>query len=274
MLCLGHFCEIHGPTSVLVTQALYPSQAIEEIPSGVIPDPKPSENGSSSGNDRISNGFSKIYDGNNLLSSGSHCASCILTFPRSQTGENMGPVTSMRTIKDEPSGDKIVYLSIQTPTDQERYTIIRQSCLKILSSEHTFNDSMPVVISDPGQGTSLGIVFKVHDDMSRGHFRKYVFICHCDNEQMLMSSFMLITGHLNVLKTYIQQRASKEYEREESIRKASAGSDWFIRAGRESKKNPPRGLTSILKDDQFFGQLHSQFTYLLSSLNKKYRFSH
>lgn len=266
MLCLGHFCEIHGPTSILVTQALSPNQAIEEIPSGKLPDKnntKESDNSES---------FSSVYESDEI-SSNSHCASCILVFPRPQNGDSQGPVTSMRTIKKEPSFDNVIYLSTQYPSDTERYAVIRQSCLKILSSENTFNDSTPVVISDPRLGTSLGIVFKVHDDMSRGHFRKFVFICHCSNEQMLMSSFMLITNHLNNIKSYIQQRAAKEYEKEDAIRKASGVSEWLLRNKRENKQNPPRGLTSILKDDQFYGELHSQFTYLLSLLNKKYRFS-
>lgn len=246
MLCLGHFCELHGPTSILVTQALFPKQATEEVPSSL-----PSAAGTDA----------------------SLCASCRLAFPTLPQTPT-GPVTSMRTVKNEPQLSTVVYLTTQFPADSERYAMIRQSCLKILSSEHTFNDSTPIVISDPRQGTALGLVFKVPDDMSRGHLRQYALICHCDNEQLLMSSWQLIKTHLNMMKTSIQQRAAKEYEKDESSRRSSSGGiDLHLRTRRESKQHPPRSLTSILKNDQLYGEIHSQFSYLLSLLNRNYRFS-
>ncbi|VVT58995.1 uncharacterized protein SAPINGB_P006488 [Magnusiomyces paraingens] len=181
----------------------------------------------------------------------------------------------MRTQKYEPQlGSNVVYLTTQYPSDPERYAMIRQACLKILSSENTFNDFTPISISDSRQGTALGIVFKVPDDMSRGHLRQYALICHCDDEQLLMGSWKLIAAHLNLIKTSIQQRAAKEYEKEETLRRTSSGGlDQYLRTRRESKQHPPRSLTSVLKDDQFYGELHSQFAYVLSLLNKKYRFS-
>lgn len=174
MLCLGHFCEIHGPTSILVTQALYPSQAMEEIPSNIT---NTSKLDSDSSNTVTDNAFSSVYEPESLTSSSSHCASCRLVFPQAQPNGSTDLVTSMRTIKTEPSFNSVVYLSIQYPSDPERYAVIRHSCLKILSSETTFNDYTPVVVSDPHQGTSLGIVLR------------YTMICLVDiSENMPLSA--------------------------------------------------------------------------------------
>lgn len=201
----------------------------------------------------------------------------------------------------------MAYLSTQYPGgDPRRGMAIRQACLQMLSSEHTFNDSTPLMISDPGPlGAAMGLVFKVHDESSRGHVRKYALICVCDHEQLLMGSWNLVKTVLTSIKTSIQRRAAaapdfypstthdstnstnhhhntnnqhhhnnNHTQHSQSINSSSTAAtttpDRFLR--KRDSRAPPKSLTVILKDDRFFGEIHAKFTYLLSKLNKRYMF--
>lgn len=240
------------------------------------------------------------------------CNSCRLTFPN-QVPSN---TTCMRTLKVEPclpsaassssatggggcSTMPVAYLSTQYPADPRRFMAIHQACLQMLSSEHTFNDSTPLMISDPGLGAAMGLVFKVHDESSRGHVRKYALICLCDHEQLLMGAWNLVVASLTSIKTSIQKRAAapdgefgyakaphqqqqqQPPQQQQQQQQPSYGipsvsnispstPDRFLR--KRDSRVPPKSLTVILKDDRFFGEIHAKFTYLLSMLNKRYMF--
>lgn len=234
---MSHFCEIHGPTSILVTQALTPSQAESQIP----------------------HGSSSDFNHKQQL-----CNSCRLTFPN-QVPSN---TTCMRTVKVEPHGSTVAYLSTQYPGDPRRFMAIRQACLQMLSSEHTFNDATPLMVADPGLGgAAMGLVFKVRDESSRGHVRKYALVCVCDHEQMLMGAWSMVVSSLSAIKTSIQRRAAAA---DDSCGVPSTPDNRFLR--RRDSRVPPKSLTVILKDDCFFGEIHAKFTYLLSMLNKRFMF--
>lgn len=441
MLCLSHFCEIHGPTSIMVTQSLPEDLALEHIPNGNLRKQQPTSTVSShslratqslanmnqsykrglSNARPLSNSFQKpptsenygsrdsqhadyskmqpaadknprqranhhmktyesvsrssssstfrsgVYNNNSyqnqfsdfqqtsspsthsdqthnknpLLMSGrpaasssksdSLCLSCRLTFPiikvnnngqqnsntEGKSDEKNAIVTSMRTRKKEPGLGNVVYLSTQFPQDADKFSILRKVCLKMLSSEKS-NDSAPIMISDPAQlSSSIGLVFKVRDAKARGLFRTYAFICHCDNENLLMHNWVLITRHLIYLKHTIQAQAERAYELDNFKRNQrndieTEAASRFFRQGDSSNStisgasaiaslasrlaseqhnmnfrtdyntagggmyhvkkqlHSPRSLTSITKNDNFFGELHGQFTYILSLLSKKY----
>lgn len=232
--------------------------------------------------------------------------------PAKQTNENSNDksaiVTSMRTIKNEPGQGPTVYLSTQYPQDADTYSTLRRECLKILSSETSFNDSTPIMVSDPGfQSHAIGLAFKVFDERARGYYRKYAFICHCDTERLLMQNWRIITRHLIYLKGYIQRQALQAHELEKmkqtqqndgdttnnnsNVSGASIIESLFSKLATEQQNmgfrlehgmasgvtyfgrpqsHIPRSLTSITKNDNFYGELHSQFTYILSTLNRKY----
>lgn len=226
MLCFGHFCEIHGPTSILCTQS---------IPSKV-----------------FKNELPNINSNNNNSNA---CQSCQLMLPKNPD-TNKSP-TYLRTVKNNN-----YYISTKYPSSQNRFLAVRQACLHSLSSEHLFNDSTPMMYSDSKIGTAIILVFNVEDNSSRGHIRKYCIICLGENEIKLAYSWDTIVPQLKELAKSIKLRASKVNNNDQEY----LNNERFLRI--RDVKQTTKSLTTILKDDKIFIEIHSKFTKILNLLEK------
>ncbi|CAN6672766.1 protein Lst7p [Trichomonascus vanleenenianus] len=217
MMCFAHFCEVHGPTSVLTTQALSSATTVaSEIPIGC---------------------------------QHQTCQSCELVFP-----SDVRAAQCIRTSGD----DGTVYLSSQYPATDARFKAIRQSCLRTLSSEYTFNERTPMMFSDPQIGTAIVLVFHVDDGSSRGHVRKYAIICLGENETQLVKTWDVVVPQMEQLASSIRLRALLESDKENAKK---TGHERFLR-NRDAKQQP-KSLATILKDDRVFVEIHARFTKML-----------
>jgi hypothetical protein len=238
MLCLGHFCEVHGPTSIMCTQALTSSCARAEI-------------------DAMSNVSGASSSSSPSRHVSTTCQSCEFLIPKSAA---MG--TSPSCIKSGIAND-LVAVSSHYPAAQSRYTALRQICLRMLSSEHTFSDSTPMMFSDNTIGTAIVVVFAVSDEVSRGHVRRYGIACVCENETALVRAWHNVAPQLVQIAKSIQRRATHQSSKQVA---SFTGPERYLRM--RDVQQPSRSLASILNDDHIFIEIHMRFSKILSGLGQ------
>lgn len=201
-LCFTHFCDLHGPTSILCCQ-----KAEETTPN-----------------------------------EGSTCPNCQLILPnnasmlRSTVGDN-------------------TFVSSQCAVNEDDYAKVRKACLKLLSSETTFSDT-PLMFGD-SSGATVGYVFKVNDNESRGGIRKYGFLC-LGEEKQLMDKWIVITERFESMGAWIKTCVENHQQLKDK-------SDWADSFRREAFTKP-KNLVSMTCDDEFYVKLHAGMSDLLSKL--------
>uniref|UniRef100_A0A060TCL5 ARAD1D43604p n=1 Tax=Blastobotrys adeninivorans TaxID=409370 RepID=A0A060TCL5_BLAAD len=224
MLLFAHFCEVHGPSCVLCCQSV----------SSMMP---ASEYGS--------------------MSRTGTCASCQLIFPKDIAG------SAPRFLRTSSEDKSSMYVSTQYPKSQQRFTAVRQACLRALSSEHTFNDHTPMMFSDGGIGTAIVLSFRVSDGSSRGQVRRYALIFLGQDEAQVASYWNTVVPHMEELARSIKLRALIESDKEDSKR---YGNERFLRI-RDSHQSS-KSLVTILKDDKLFVEIHAKFSRVLAILDR------
>lgn len=186
---------------------------------------------------------------------GATCASCRLVLPQS------GP-QAMRTAY--PGGDDVVFVSSQYPANQERFSAVRQTCLRMLSTEHVFNSHTPMIFADPAIGAALVLVFKVGDTNSRGQVRRYGVACLAESETLLVRAYPVIAPQLESIVKQLETRSAAAEENE--LLDSATVPDRFLR--RRDRQVAARGLTQILNDDEVFVQIHAVFANVLAKIAK------
>jgi hypothetical protein len=183
--------------------------------------------------------------------------------------------------------------------------VLKQAYLQLLSSEHTFNDSTPIMVSSSGSsnGSStgfayMGLVFKIRDDSSRGHVRKYALIALAEKDQELMRDWTFLVNHFNRIRTWMVKSPETAAARNASAAAGigNSGGDsatgaafttslasdhaataayasppsLFLRNKRDASSTQSQTLPELLKNAAFFQELHGKFTAILVTLDKKY----
>ncbi|CDK28247.1 unnamed protein product [Kuraishia capsulata CBS 1993] len=179
MVCLAHFCEIHGPSVVMCTQSTALDRA-EEIAAAP---PTASQ----------------------------LCSSCRLIIPKSE-GDLEEP-SSIRTVEAGRC-----YTSSQYPSSQPKYSALRQIVMKSLSVEMTYDSSAPIMFGDQAIGYSVVMTFKVRDSLARGSERKYALMVIGEQEGEVIHSWDLIVGNIQEIIVYVRDRlATVESDRNDEV---------------------------------------------------------
>jgi hypothetical protein len=168
-ICLAHFCDKHGPRSLLCTQS---------IPGGNF-------------DDFIAADFSKE----------SYCKSCLLLLPKRLSEEK---VTTIKTSDDTQSRH---YITSQYST--VKYRVLNSIVRKILSEESTVYDSRPMYFGEGARGYSLTQSFKIRDLEARGSERRFSFIVNCDEEEKIIENWDLITGKITLMINYLKESRNR-----------------------------------------------------------------
>ncbi|KAG6122394.1 hypothetical protein E4U14_007218 [Claviceps sp. LM454 group G7] len=132
------------------------------------------------------------------------------------------------------------YTSSHEPLQPDSFTLLRASCLRALSFEHTARppsswnlnsspqlDSFvttqspgcavtggPIFFGDAKAGYTTGYLFRIPDLHARGHKRLYAFLAlSTHKERVAMKTFSLFIQAFEVLASWIQQLAEAEAER-------------------------------------------------------------
>lgn len=285
-LCLAHFCEIHGPTSIVVTQALAKPATANTTSGGSAPTAITGNNNNNNKNSK-NTGIDDLY-----------CDSCRFKLPYQDED-----TASLRT----RTKHGVTYFSMQTPASAADKLVLKQACLQLLSSELTFNESTPIMVSSSSSSSStsngfayMGLVFKIQDNSSRGHVRKYALIALAETDQTLMRDWTYLANYFNRIRMWMvkspettavpntsaasngggggggNSAVTASITLPEDDNDATIDSDYsytsppslFLRI-RESKTQS-KSLPELLKNDNFFEDLHARFVQIQSTLDKKY----
>lgn len=172
-ITLAHFCDKHGPKSILCTQKVTDLAQVEQF---ILPE------------------FSKE----------SYCMSCLFTVPpQAGSSGTCGPTTTLRSV----DGGSTAYISSQYSSFKFR---MLNSVVKKCLSEETMNyDGRPVYFGDDFRGFSVCISFKIRDLEARGSERRYVIIVNSEQERVILRNWDLILGKVGQCVEYIKQASQR-----------------------------------------------------------------
>ena len=170
ILALCHFCEQHGPTLVFTTQALRNTSSFDDLSVDV-----------KKSTDAVSEGPS------------SSCEAC------GWTADSPCFITH-----DEESNSTLV--SQHQPRRTELYSVVRRACLRALSSEISPSRNGGIVFGDHEQGYTFSYTFALHDGKARGGLRRYSLLMVMSDVMHLVSSWLFLDQHLQVLAQELSGR--------------------------------------------------------------------
>ncbi|KAK9455280.1 vesicle coat protein [Dipodascopsis uninucleata] len=221
LLCLAHFCEIHGPTPIICTQAILDH------------------------NGPLTPGISGIPGSAGTQASNGGCESCTIKLPaddntrivRTQetmaigiaggsssssngaggnstvgTASNNGGNTSVNgdapsTIQIPTVTATITYLSTSNARSQERYAALRQFCVNSLSLDSNSASDRAVLFGDGQVGYAVTLFFRIRDEHARGQSRSYALICMNDRESQLQECWPIVVPALEDIARWLVSEA-------------------------------------------------------------------
>lgn len=166
IVALAHFCELHGPVSIICTQET---------------------NGDSEKASYLLPGTSKVQT----------CASCRLILP----DDAVNIIT-----RDPENTAGQMRVSSKYPSSQRRYTALTKVVMKSLTVETSADPRRPILFGDCVDGYCVSRVFKVKDASARGGERKYSLLIICDNESHLLQNWEITSNYIGEIITHIQER--------------------------------------------------------------------
>lgn len=229
MFCFAHFCEIHGPTSIMCSQAV-PSHSQAAL---------------------------KCVE--TLERPPQTCKSCELILPDSLQHEEL------RAIRTKREDCELDCVSTQYPNSQTRYSVLRQVVMKALSVETSYESLKPIMFGDAALGFSIALQFKLRDNSARGSERKYALIVTGEDEALLLRNWELIVSHLSDIINEIQEMLN---EQEQSLNEAGSLFTGYNEKYLRRTATRPKSVSAILGDDQIFIRLHLSAARLLCLLFK------
>ncbi|KAK6460945.1 protein required for amino acid permease transport from the Golgi to the cell surface [Scheffersomyces coipomensis] len=235
IVCLAHFCELHGPSTIICTQVVKPSIQDKHI---LAPN-------------------SKVQT----------CASCELYIPDGSA--NIITKDSLHS-SNKGNGPQMVFISNHYPSSQDRYTALTKLVMKSLSVETSSDISKPMFFGDAINGYCINKIFTIKDINARGSERKYALIVISDSETDILSNWDIVGLYFNEVINLIQERVTKTME-EISAQKIS-GNGNTVTGLLDNEKYlrrsmiKPKSLKELTDDDHIFVKFHLWAIELLKDI--------
>lgn len=264
MVCLAHFCELHGPSVIACTQII-DERSVKE----------------------------------NLLLANSRLASCLscqfilpdstanlvtkLTKDNEKKPANLhksaSPIpTPTPTSTPTPTDLILEKVSISThyPSSQKRYSALTKLVMKSPSVETMSDLSKPMFYGDAINGYCINQIFKVEDLNARGGERKYSLMVISDNESELLMRWEIVSIYFNVVIELIQKKVAKANQVKQS--ESNNSSNNFGDGDSSTNKMfdnerylrrsliKPKSLTELTNDNEIFVRIHLCVTEMLKDI--------
>ncbi|KAK9352055.1 vesicle coat protein [Lipomyces doorenjongii] len=305
LLCLAHFCEIHGPTPIICTQAILDPLSTssttpplsraspDSVRIGASDEDRSAQTYSlstSSPSGQLANLAPRASFSEELAAAGAGggCPSCSLSFP---TETSVSVLRSVEKTITSPEGTQLIYLSTPNARSQDRYSALRQLCMNSLSLDPLTSDTT-VFFGDGQIGYAIALFFRIRDEMARGSNRSYALICANDRESQLQDAWHIIVPALEDISRWIVAEADaarnskltesvNSNDLESTARSSVVGpsgitlpdiltgngmSDNYLRRQYEPK---PRNLVDLTGRKDIFIHIHLSFAVILSSLSRE-----
>ncbi|XP_034250084.1 folliculin [Thrips palmi] len=240
VVSLCHFCELHGPSVLISTQACR------------------AQNRSSSPKKRTFYGPPDCFQASSFASTSS-CEAC------QPLGNNVYITSDHDT--------ETSYVSSQFPYQSETEALVRQACTRSLSCEVSPGKEGILVFSDdPGLGSSsccsvLSHTFLIRDCLARGFHRWFSITVLTRDRLLLLNMWPFLEKNISIFVSELQISANKVYEVEQNVRpqRALRLSTAFC----SDKSSRP--LSELTGSSQVFAQIHLWFVWLLQNAATRLR---
>jgi len=172
---------------------------------------------------------------------------------------------------------KVRYVSSQQPHQDELFSIVRQACIRSLSSEVCPGREGPIFFGDSDTRYVISYTFHLSDSKSRGGRRLYSIIVVMMDKIYLLNSWPFLVKHLHNIVRDMQAKCRSVFEKEER--------DLPLRAQKPSKERSytsptqirlqrhngsvVRTLLDMTNDPILFKSLHLAFTWVLKACSNR-----
>jgi len=241
VISLCHFCELHGPSVLFVTQAFH-----EPHDPAAEPDVKQP----------------KMCYGN----ASGRCRALSTNTPAScEACQSLDP--KQKFLCNDHEG-RISYLSAQQAIQHDVAALVRQACIRSLSCEVSPGKEGPVFFGDEIRGHVLSYTFFLKDAQARGFHRWFSISVIMRDKFFLLNSWPFLVENIQTLVSALQAKAAEVYESEQAecpqralrLTAAHTSSD-----GKHQQQRMSRSLMELTADKEVFPWLHLKFTWLLKA---------
>jgi Vesicle coat protein involved in Golgi to plasma membrane transport len=217
MLCqlaFAHFCELHGPSIISTLQA-YPAEennappVFSPVATFTVPGGGPTP------------GPTTPYPPASTSSTTTHipCAACSMHLPQSIASTLSRPQAPTLRTSDPMTG--YTYITTRYPKSQTRYSALRTSVVRALSSELVPSRTGPILFGDAHNGYTIAYVFAIDDPGARGGKREgrrwYAFLALFEGETDATASWLWITKGFEQMASGLKEQSSRT-RRESEVR--------------------------------------------------------
>ncbi len=185
----------------------------------------------------------------------------------------------------------LIYISTSSPTDRDRYSVLRNAFLRTLSGEvlPRYTTAGGLSFGDPINGYTIAYKFQLPDKHARGGHRDYALLAIASNERRACQATALIWTHLQRIAADIMERRERTIQKDAAedggeensqpgllsvssfLTSRTRDPDGFLRCNGGGRAKPPRlNLTEMIGDDKFFAKLHVHFVSLLRELRWRF----
>ena len=236
IVALCHFCEVHGPSVVMVTQSV--QDTIGDKPN--------------------SKSFYEQIKNSSLQRNSGKIAGCERCW---SLKNNQNLILS----KDEEG--KHSFVSSQTVLKNDIEILLKNAVNRAISCEVSVKREGPLIFSNPSVSTVFANNFFLKDSRARGFQRYYSVLLLTKEREHLISNLKLIESSTSQLIDHIKSMSKTTFESEATEVKDKVGNhDVFQR--RRGSTIALRNLRDIVGDQNIFKIIHQQFVAILQSLEK------
>ena len=192
VLALCHFCEQHGPRIVFSTQGFQDQGgALDDIVDAVVREVS----------------FANLTPHAALSVSDSTIPSAPTPTPSDLLQcQACGWHESCPGYISHDADSGSAYVSQHQPRGSQLFAMVRQACLRSLSSEVSPGRDGALIFGDNEQGYTFSFNFAVNDITARGGRRRYSLIMVMTDVMHLVSSWVFLDQHLQVLADELAAR--------------------------------------------------------------------
>jgi len=232
IVALCHFCEVHGPSVIMVTTVNQRSslesskEQYQDIP--------------------------RLLGRENLNGKSAGCERCWSL----KTNDNL-------IISIDNSGHQ-TFLSSQTVLEKDLEQRLKNAVIRAISCEVSVKREGPILFSDPSVSTVFANNFFLKDSKARGFQRYYSILIMSREREYLIANLDIIENKVSQIIENIKTMSRKTFDNEADGSKDQSKS----KDGRRRSMAALRNLREIVGDENIYKTVHKQFVMLLQSLQK------
>ena len=251
VFCIAHFCEIHGPVTVLCTQKHQSDALLSESSYALC----------ESCSLALPAGVTSLVTNIEARDDPEHLTSdCNIANPQVTTNLRINEQKDAQKSSDRTKHtDRISYASTQNPQSERIFTCVTKLVMKCLSVEAVAEPLKPVFFGDTNTGYCLCKIFSIPDLHARGGERKYSLMVVGDSESGLLNNWDIASSYIAEIISLLQQWVETRMEQRKFD---SSDNGRYLRRA----KIMPRSLVQLTGDEQIFMKLHLCGTELLSNM--------